>query len=1060
MKKFKIFFLLALFFLSLKAVAAPPSDPTDIGFLLPFCSGTSQTISLIPDGPADGYYWVATGPAWSFASSTTSSTFNQLTAGPESGTISVWAFNVDGNSGTFTKVINQLGDITPINVPGGFHCTGTSKTYTVDPVLLASGYTWQITGSGWSASNTTQTWTQVTAGTGNATLRVWAYNNCESSATMTTTIIPKPAPVEIKALTPGPHCPGTSNTYYVDPVPGALWYSWFLVSDDPGWTAPSSTTTDFTVSSGTATMGECTLYVAANNICGSSSTISRILAPFGAPVDIVPTPAGGHCNNSTKTYTVTPLVEHANSYGWSVISGGEWSAPSSTTSSLVLTSGTLTLSSATVSVWAVNDCGNSATFTKIIPPLYTPSSPSGITKPATHCTGTARPYSVSPVTGATNYIWSVNNGTWSVTGNTSSVNVTAGTGSCTVTVAAANNCGVSLPIYTTAVAWFSPSTPTITTPAYHCAGTTATYTVNTDTYASDYTWYVKGTGWSGTSTSRVINITAGASSGTISVVANGYCASSSTVTTVMTPLVIPPKPDRIYYPPSQCEGEIKTYACTEVPGAISYTWRVVGTGWTGASTTNYIDLEAGSVTALISVTANSLCGASDTTSFYYTPTRLPIAPNSISKPTRHCMGTIKTYSINPVPGANDYTWNVINAPGATTLWTLSYLSKRDVNLTAGSHSATITVFATNPCGSGPIYAEVLTPDKVPAMPGVITEPSRHCEGSTATYSIAAVPGATSYVWSVTGTGWSVAPSTTNSCNFTAGSASGILSVRAMNDCGMGVVRTLTVRPDTLPKAPTSISKPDVHCVGGIESYSVPAVPGATSYVWTVTGNNWTGTSTSNSINVTAGTGDATITARAVNGCGQGPVTSVTSTAIPRPSSEYSIDRDTVCKDEVVTVTYTGGAGAGATYAWNFDGGTATPGSGKGPHTVMWPTSPGAKTIRLIVTEDGCPSQERLVSLFVENCTGIEDFETGNVRMQLMPNPADGNVTLKLENCRDNFAEVQIVNMLGQNMYSEKLSNISGTFAKELNLTKLESGSYYVKLVLKDSEIVRRLVIIK
>ncbi|MFH1050641.1 MAG: T9SS type A sorting domain-containing protein [bacterium] len=1060
MKKLQTIFFLTLFFLTMKAIAQPPDTPLDLIAPIPICSGNSATVTLIPDGAADGYYWVATGPSWSFESTTTSSTFNILTAGPESGTISVWAFNLAGNSNTFTKVFEQMGDIGTINVPGGFHCTGTSKTYTVDPVLLADSYTWQITGSGWTLDNTSSTWTEVTAGTGDATLRVWASNTCESSATISTTIIPKPVPEEIFALTPGPHCPGTANTYYIDPVPGALWYSWFLVSDDPGWTAPSSTTTDFVVSSGTMTTGPCTVYVASNNICGSSATISRVIAPYGGPTDIIATPPGGHCNNSTKTYSVAP-VEHATSYGWKLTGNSEWSASSSTTSAIDVTSGTLTLTSCTLSVWAVNDCGTSSTFSKVIPPLYTPSSPLAINKPATHCYGALAVYSVSPVIGATNYVWSSSNGSWLITGTTNSVNITAGTGSTTITVAAVNNCGVSLPINTTASAWFSPSSPTITTPGYHCAGTTASYTVNTDLYASDYTWYVSGAGWSGTSTTNVIDITAGLSSGTISVVANGYCASSTTVTTVMSPLVIPPKPERIYFPPSHCEGEIKTYACSDVPGATSYTWAIVGTGWTGASTTNYIDLEAGASTALITVRANSICGSSDTTSMYYTPMRTPTAPSSLSKPSRHCEGTIKTYSISSVLSATDYHWAIINASGAITPWTMSALSKRDVNLTAGSTSATITIFASNSCGNGAIYSEVLTPHKVPGMPGIVTEPDQHCEGSVEEYSISPVTGATSYMWSVSGVGWTAASSTTKECNFTAGAGPGIISVRAVNDCGTGTVRTLTVTPMKLPNAPAQITVPAVHCQGATETYTASPVTGAISYVWTVTGNNWTGTSTTTpTINITAGIGTATITARAINECGQGPVTTVTSTAIPRPSSEFSINRDTICRDESITVTYTGGAGTGATYAWNFDGGTATPGSGKGPHSVMWYNNPGTRTIRLIVTENGCPSQERLVSVFVDNCLGVNDNQTGLVKMQLMPNPSQGNVTLRLENCPNNTAEVQIVNMLGQKLYSEQLTNISELYTKELNLNSYESGSYYVKLVLKDMEIVRRLVIIK
>jgi len=801
------------------------------------------------------------------------------------------------------------------------------------------------------------------------------------------------------------------------------------------------------------------IYVAANNICGSSATISKLLAPFAAPIDIIESPPGGHCVNSTKTYSIEP-VEHALYYGWEFISNEEWSASSSSTTAIEVTSGTMTTTSATLSVWAVNDCGNSATYTEIIDPMESPPPPAEINFPLMHCSGTTVTYSVEPVSEATYYIWNVNNPTWSVVGTNSVVDVTAGTGSTTLTISSANDCGISSPLSATITPWLSPSTPTITTPDAHCENTTATYTVNDDMYASDYTWYVDGIGWSGSSTISEIGVTSGTTSGTISVVANGYCGSSSTTKIVITPAYIPAKPDKIYTPPNHCEGEIETYACTPVPGATYYSWHISGTGWSGTSNTNYIDLQAGSITALLTVTANSPCGASDTTSIYVTPRTKPNPPNGLSLPNVHCEGTVRTYSVTEVGGAMDYLWSIRNVDDPDILWSLAGLSGSTMDITAGSHSATLTVVAVNVCGESNPYSIVLIPNKIPSIPGYITEPENHCEGYEEVYSIEPIPGAKYYEWGVSGSGWMTSPSTTNQCVILAGSSPGIISVKGINDCGTGVVRTLTVHPDTLPGQPEVIHAPDIHCIGYTEEYSIDPIPEATSYAWTVTGTGWSGSSTSPTINITAGSGEATITARVVNTCGQGPVQTINVTSTTLPSSEFSIDRDTICRDETVTVTYTGDASSDAVYEWDFDEGDATPGVGQGPHSVMWFDHPGNRTITLKVTENTCTSQERLVSVFVENCLGINDNNKYGIKVELLPNPTNAVVTLKLINSPINSGEFRIINNLGQEVYTESLLNISCIYTKDIDLSRFESGSYYVKIILNDIEIVKRLMIIK
>lgn len=63
----------------------------------------------------------------------------------------------------------------------------------------------------------------------------------------------------------------------------------------------------------------------------------------------------------------------------------------------------------------------------------------------------------------------------------------------------------------------------------------------------------------------------------------------------------------------------------------------------------------------------------------------------------------------------------------------------------------------------------------------------------------------------------------------------------------------------------------------------------------------------------------------------------------------------VCIDENSNMIYTGTGGLDATYDWDFDGGTIVSGMGSGPYNISW-SDGGTKTITLMVTEDGCPSE--------------------------------------------------------------------------------------------------------
>jgi len=91
-----------------------------------------------------------------------------------------------------------------------------------------------------------------------------------------------------------------------------------------------------------------------------------------------------------------------------------------------------------------------------------------------------------------------------------------------------------------------------------------------------------------------------------------------------------------------------------------------------------------------------------------------------------------------------------------------------------------------------------------------------------------------------------------------------------------------------------------------------------------------------------------------NGC-VSPVTTVPIEVFVTPSATFNVT-SSVCPNSNANVNYTGSGSAAAVYAWNFNGGIATPvPSGSGPYSVNWASS-GTKTVSLIVTENGCSSQ--------------------------------------------------------------------------------------------------------
>ncbi len=128
--------------------------------------------------------------------------------------------------------------------------------------------------------------------------------------------------------------------------------------------------------------------------------------------------------------------------------------------------------------------------------------------------------------------------------------------------------------------------------------------------------------------------------------------------------------------------------------------------------------------------------------------------------------------------------------------------------------------------------DIIITGAAPGAAGAITGQAAVCSGDVKTYSIVAIPFATSYTWTLPPGASVVGPSTNNSIiiNFT-GAASGNLTVTPLNGCGPGPSNSLAI---TVNPIPVVTAVPDISACPAVDSIKVhyiSSVAGST-FAWT------------------------------------------------------------------------------------------------------------------------------------------------------------------------------------------------------------------------------------
>jgi hypothetical protein len=490
-----------------------------------------------------------------------------------------------------------------------------------------------------------------------------------------------------------------------------------------------------------------------------------------------------------------------------------------------------------------------------------------------------------------------------------------------------------------------------------------------------------------------------------------------------------------------------------VSGATSYQW-TLPTGATGSSTTNSITLSFSSTynTGNLSVRAVGPCGTSAPfTRSVVANTAVPAAPTAITGAASNvCAGSTQTYTCTAVAAATSYQWTaptnatIVSGQGTQTV-TISFAA----NFGA---SGTVSVKSQNCFGLS--VARTLTVYNIPGTPGVISGAVNNvCGGSVLTYSVAAVPGASSYSWTAPANTTIVSGQGTNSISLSIGAAfaSGTLSVRAVSSCGQSAARTLALSKN--PATPSAMSGQLSNlCGGGQFTYSVTAVSGAVSYNWVVPAGCTIVTNSGNSIvmNVPSTFTTGTLSVTAVNACGGTSVRSVSLTRLPATPASIT-GAASVCPSQV-GVTFTTPAVTGVTQLWTAPtGAVITAGQGTTSMTCTWGTVAGSVTVKSVNACGQSAAFSKAVTLLAcmqeEEGSAIEERTSD---LNVYPNPNTGQFTIRTSTA----GEYQLLNGLGQVVDSFSLG---GNQPMSKDVQGLSAGIYYIRSV-KDGAMERVVVV--
>jgi uncharacterized protein (TIGR02145 family) len=523
-----------------------------------------------------------------------------------------------------------------------------------------------------------------------------------------------------------------------------------------------------------------------------------------------------------------------------------------------------------------------------------------------------------------------------------------------------------------------------------------------------------------------------------------------------------------------CEGSTVSLNGSIGGSASNATWTTSGTGifTPSANVLNatYVpsanDIAAGTVTLTLTSNAVAPCTAASS-SVVITFTPLPAATGAITGQANLCQPGLNPYfySVTPVAGASSYIWTiptgtVFDGDSTTSTVLVKYIDSYVQTGIAGN--ITVTPVTSTGCGSSSssslfVQAQI----KAPVRPPSISGPQSVCNGDIATYSIANVARATSYIWTMPNGASIIGGAGTNiiSVSYDATFTGGNITVASSNGCGTSAVRTRTILRNVLG-APGVITGPkDGLCGVSNVIYSIAAITGVSSYAWTVpAGASIVGSSISNSITVNFSSLFTTgnITVASVNACGTGTARTLAVKAVPGQPASIT-GATTVCTLSSQTYSIQSVTGA-SSYVWTIPGGgTITSGQGSKIINMTYGPTPSANGIVTVKASNACGvSAVKVLAVVSNNCPRVVDATS--LSMIAYPNPANSILTVEFTAEQSQSVNMTMRDAAGRVVYNESKSSTKGVNTTTIDVSVFSKGVYLLQMQSDiNSEVIRIIV---
>jgi len=321
-----------------------------------------------------------------------------------------------------------------------------------------------------------------------------------------------------------------------------------------------------------------------------------------------------------------------------------------------------------------------------------------------------------------------------------------------------------------------------------CEGTTAIYTVVSQT-GMTYNWtypqdWTMGSGGTGNSKTFTVGSTSGAVS--VTATANG-CTSVPLIWNVS--VMAPPAKPVISGTPSVCSGNSEmTYSITNPAEGVNYTWSVTGNGWAmlNGNRGNFKNFNVGTANGAISVTPNNgVCNGTNGTF------NVTVNPSTIPQPSQIA------YTENiPCKGTTGLKFSVINE-GYSYQWIVPYgwvitdgefTNEITVTVSEFAQEGVITVIARSICAQSQRQLAVL-PNEPPQVSSILG-PSSACVETTDLSDWVNITNSSplgyTFEWTkISGPAEITGGQNSNKVTFNVGSISAfsVLQVEVTNQCG-------------------------------------------------------------------------------------------------------------------------------------------------------------------------------------------------------------------------------------------------------------------------------------